>query len=249
MAARFREVPFKVWLRTNWRALISLLSLVISGILSSIPPLQPYAMAPLSAAIASLVLMVWHLEKEESPIRTYRDMQEASKDLEGEIVRAAGESSSPLVVQIAGCRLRDIRSMLNRIAMRVPASVRFEIYHIAPSFLRTEPWAMASHEVPALESAIEEIERILGQNRVSFFEYFHPPIFYAYYIESRVLFYGNFQWEADGNTWGGPKNPCLRVRKADAIFNHISLWVSNRLKFWREGSGSGAAQPHASTGQ
>ena len=232
-----------LWVRANWRALSSLFFLLVSMSMSIVPSLQDFALTPLSAAIVSLVLMVWHLDEGSKALagdtKIYpHGMQQAAPDIEACIRRSMQKTQHEhLHVRIIGCRLRDIRSVLMRITGGGIDQIKFDLFHIDPAYLEAVPWPRAKEEAATVRGSKEDIDILLSKFEsrgvtLNFYSYAHPPIVYSYIIGDHTIFWGFFHWSDDLRTYVGPKNSCLRIQKGDRGFAEIKEWILNRCDQW-----------------
>jgi len=231
-----RGVPALTWLKDSWRPLVALassLGATFFGFFPSLVKINP--LAPLSLAVSAVILMVWNLQRSETPLKLYLGgMQDACHDIAAEIAFAAARDSQ-LLVRISGCRMRHIRIVLERIIDTIPMNVTFEIFHAAEEYLRTGPWSTAERDATDVSQSRTDLQSLLG-DRVRFVEYRQPPVFYAYFIADRALFLGLFQFKRKRDTWEGPKNPCYRLRPSDPLYGFLAPLVLTRLDLWSAGS-------------
>ncbi|MFC1953492.1 hypothetical protein ACFLWR_05115 [Chloroflexota bacterium] len=179
-------------LRGNWRPIVSLVLLLISLIFANIPGLQYYAIGPLSAAVASLVLMVWDIQiKSGRKIpgwKNYESLQNATDDLISVIVQEikALDSNTHLKIHAVGGRFRDIDAIIRRIVVTPEIrleKINFSFYHIDPEYMYNEsPWPTAKEESKWVENNIDIIRSELspyeGRGMVmDFHKYCMHPIF------------------------------------------------------------------------
>lgn len=227
------EDPIR-YLRDNWRPLTALALLVIVVLAEILSTLEEQTIALLAAAVLSLVLMVWNLEPgNESPEIFSAGLREAEPSIRDAIHAAAGRiRRRRKTVRIIGCRLRDIRSVMQRLSHDLPENIDFEFYHIAPDYLERErPWPAAVSDAPVVRSSLEELNGLLG-NRARFTPYSRHPVAYAFIIENQAIFWGYFILDEDGRTYVGPSNPCLAVRRTDAGFDETLEWLDGLCQEW-----------------
>lgn len=214
----------------NWRPLSSLVLLVISIALGAIPPTREFAVPLLSAATASLVLMVWHQEQgpTESPV-VYARLQAAMPDIEAALRRELGRARSGAAapqIRIIGCRLRDMRSVFSAFDA---VGLRFEsidFFHIDPEYLESsEPWPVARTDAATVRQSIAELATVT-RGAARFHGYRHRPLVYAFLIGDERVFWGFFRFRRDRQTYVGPSTPCLSLSSTDPGFTEIHDWLA-----------------------
>jgi len=137
-----------------------------------------------------------------------------------------------LEVKIIGCRLREIRTVLDHLHGENLEKMLFKFYHLDPN---------AYEVLFNPEEAFGKIQemKLLFQDIVKkpcdFFSYYHRPFIYAFFIPSVALFFGFFFWRPyykdEKNemipNYDGPKNPCFYLQRHTAGFSEISKWLEN----------------------
>jgi len=237
--------------RSNWRPIISLILLSISVVLANIPGLQNFAIGPLAAAVASLVLMVWDIQskssRKTSGWRTYDSLQSATDDLIDVIVDAIKtlDSHTNLVIHAIGGRFRDIDAAVRRIVYTPEIrleKMHFKFYHLDPQYMFSEvPWPTAKEESKWVENNIEIIRSELtpyeGRGLIMhFYKYRMHPIFYGFVVGDDTLFIGYYHWQPYQESYKGPEFSCVQIRRGDEGFNQIFDWCINRCEQWSSSS-------------
>jgi hypothetical protein len=230
-------------LRDNWQAVSSLFFLSIHAVMGFIPTFQNFAFLPLSAAIASLVLMVWALNSKEKGglirIKRYAGgIQEAFDDA----MKAMDRSSlrvrpRNLQVRIIGCRLRDVDTIMGRIVNRPLQKIEFEIYHVDEQFLKQQPWPNALDEAGGIHATRRAIENKLSKFKdnevtVKFYSYKTDPTHYAYIIDDDTVFWGYFKWSTETHTFLGPHDPCQCAQRGGEGFEDIFYYLLSCCERW-----------------
>lgn len=227
------------WAWANWRPLSSLILALSSFVMGIIPQTRQYALTPLSAAILSLVIMVWHLDgsrgKGHLGLKKYSGgLQDAFDDIR-KAIEAALRDHRALNVKVVGCRLSDINSVVGRLLGTPRQGVNLEFYHIDDRFLEEAPWPRSKQDAVNLRSTIDELKSRLSVAKgvtYEFYSYRMHPVFYGCIVGEEVVFWGYFYWSRERGTYVGPQNPCFRIARGEEGFVEILEWCLNRCSQW-----------------